>query len=740
MTPSRQECNHPTFSSSSSTSPTTTVLSDSETRKREDLRGIDSHPVLVSSSQVKEMIVRGDLLLPKPTKNQKPNKDETTIERGDPLCSDIPEWLQEFRENPVDVRVPEHRDSHTSSSHEVSLSLRLREVRIWVSTVIILTSLKTEIARSVKRTKITTAPCRRRSGGAAPRAEIFGHLIIADHKVLSESCESRNNYRYAIVVQDLATQWIQSFLCKTKTSQETQRSLQKFLEPDRNPEVIYTDNSLEFGKACEDLSWNHCSSTPHRSETNGIAERAVRRVKECTSAVLLQSGLDENLWADSMECYTYLRNVTDLLSDGKTPNERRFGQPFKGPIIPFGSLVEYHPITAKDQSRIHQFGKKVLPGLFLGYAFYAVRIWKGDIMVADLEELETMDASEIYSKRLNAKEVIFPKQGEFIFPIADGRINPLGGDQDLNTSTLIRDRPIRGESHVDFLGEPEGSLPPPHDSLPDAGEAIDDFWSMSGNFIYHHHFEPTVKLYSPREESFPIPLKYIDVSRTTKTNLDVKQERRIDDCWNIDGSRDLSDSWTGFTQFTLLEEKPPDGYMWSGERLTRRQLTSRPEYLWPELWEKMGKNAKLKDRQKWSHEKPQLDYARKIRGISFIDPEDKEFKETIKNARNKLETPAPAMPCKMSKNSQNLVTRGKPNGIKSKLACILEASESTRLRMGESLPNHHEDHIAGKGDNSLQHYNLVHTFILMPQAMKIPAAKAAVDNEWEKWKGFRRGT
>ena len=117
-----------------------------------------------------------------------------------------------------------------------------------------------------------------------------------------------------------------------------------------------------------------------------------------------------------MECYTYLRNVTDLLSDGKTPYERRFGQPFKGPIIPFGSLVEYHPITAKDQSRIHQFGKKVLPGLFLGYALHAGRIWKGDVLVADLEELETMDASEIYSKRLNAKEVIFPKEkGKFIF-------------------------------------------------------------------------------------------------------------------------------------------------------------------------------------------------------------------------------------------------------------------------------------------------------------------------------------
>ena len=82
-----------------------------------------------------------------------------------------------------------------------------------------------------------------------------------------------------------------------------------------------------------------------------------------------------------------------------------------------------------------------------------------------------MDASEIYSKRLNAKEVIFPKaKGKFIFPIADGRIKLLGGDQDLGTSTSMRHRPIRGESHIDFLGESEGSLPPPHDSFPDAGE------------------------------------------------------------------------------------------------------------------------------------------------------------------------------------------------------------------------------------------------------------------------------
>ena len=77
------------------------------------------------------------------------------------------------------------------------------------------------------------------------------------------------------------------------------------------------------------------------------------------------------------------------------------------------------------------------------------------------------------------------------------------------------------------------------------------------------------------------------------------------------------------------------------------------------------------------------------------------------------------------------------NKTKTKLACILEANESTRLLMGKSIPHHHEDHIAGKRENSLQLY---HKFIPMPQAMKIPAAKAAAGKEWENWRKFRRGT
>ena len=301
-----------------------------------------------------------------------------------------------------------------------------------VSIVSLLTSRRSEIFDICLRTKDTRASCRRRTGKVGPRAENFGDLKTPDHKVLTDRCESRYNHRYAVVVQGLATQWIQSYPCKTKCYQETHKKIMKFREPTRKPKVSYTDNSLEFGKAFEELTWNHCTSTPHRSETNGIAERAVRRIKEGTSAVLLQSNLDGKWWADSMECHCNLRNIQDLLSDGKTPYERRFGIPFNHPVIPFGAMVEYHLISAKDLSRLHQFGPKV-------------------ILVADIEELKQMDASEIYAKRLNAKEVLTPMSGEkFIFPIADGTVKLSGGDQDLRTSTFIWDRPDRGEEQGIF--------------------------------------------------------------------------------------------------------------------------------------------------------------------------------------------------------------------------------------------------------------------------------------------------
>ena len=133
--------------------------------------------------------------------------------------------------------------------------------------------------------------------------------------------------------------------------------------------------------------------------------------------------------------------------------------------------------------------------------------------------------------------------------MAEGTVKISGGDRRLRPSTSIRDRPERGEEQEILRGESGGlsfSSPQLADSTGDDAEAKNVFWSISGNFIYRHHVEPRVKLYMPKEESFPIPLKYIDVTRITHTSLDVLMEKHIEDYWNVDEDRKLSDAWTGF--------------------------------------------------------------------------------------------------------------------------------------------------------------------------------------------------
>ena len=172
----------------------------------------------------------------------------------------------------------------------------------------------------------------------------------------------------------------------------------------------------------------------------------------------------------------------------------------------------------------------------------------------------------------------------FIFPVADGTVKNSGGHQQrLRTSTLVRDRSERGEEQEVLQGESdELSSPTPHQG--DSTLMMPKLEMISGLLqeilFCRHHVEPRVKLYVPREKSFPIPMKYIDVTRNTHTSLDVLLEKNIDDFWNVDGKRELSDAWTGCTRFILLNEIPIDGYSWSGGRLTRKQTTSRPDIVW----------------------------------------------------------------------------------------------------------------------------------------------------------------
>ena len=263
-------------------------------------------------------------------------------------------------------------------------------------------------------TKITRAPCR---AGASPEpdglppAQQFGDRLTADHKTLIGDQSSREGARYALIIQDEHTRWIQAYATKSRSHLEVIQAFRRFMPMNLMPKHVYLDNAPELIKAMEELHWTFDTCTPHRPETNGAAERAVRRVKEGTSATLVQSGFTEEWWQEAMDCYCFLRCVHDQLNAGgdssRTAFELRFGHPFKGPIIPFGAQIEYKPSQQSDILRLHQFGKKMLSGIFLGYAQHAGGGWTGDLIISDWEQIENATTnSDIHTKRFKAEEVV----------------------------------------------------------------------------------------------------------------------------------------------------------------------------------------------------------------------------------------------------------------------------------------------------------------------------------------------
>ena len=229
-------------------------------------------------------------------------------------------------------------------------------------------------------------------------------------------------------------------------------------------------------------------------------------------------------------------------------------------------------------------------------------------------------------------------------------------------------------------------------------------------------------------------LKYIDVSRTTHTNLDVKQEKTHR--WLLE-YRWLSRLVWSLDRFhTIYSTRRKSSwriYLVRG-RLKKKQLTSRPDHLCPELWKSMGKECKAEGKAKvvwrkdssWQRTKTAREFISSTQRI-------RNSRKPSRNARKKLETSlAPAMPCKIMKNCGS----GGSDKNKTKLACVLEANVSTRMSMGNSPPSNHEDHIAGKAEHSLQHYNLVHNFFLCLKLWKFLQQKQRWTRNGKNWRKF----
>ena len=328
--------------------------------------------------------------------------------------SDIPDWLQLVEEglsedapNPENVGVSEKGGSHSPCT---CLAERPKGSNKSASMHDVFAHFpKDPNCEVCKLTKIVRAQCRRQPDERidhASGAKKFADIVSADRKILNEDSESRLHHRHAVVVRDLFADWIQAYPIQSKTAHDTKKSLQRFLPLVPETGTVYTENDLEFVKPCDELTWSHDTSTPYRPETNGSIERAVDRVKEGTSALMLLSGLSEGWWRKAKECFCYPRNMQDKLADAMSPSEKRFDAPFDEPIILFGEHIKYHPISQKDTRRLHQFGIEVLPDVFIGYILHAGGGLTEDLLIADWDELEKNVAPEVHVKRFKSAELI----------------------------------------------------------------------------------------------------------------------------------------------------------------------------------------------------------------------------------------------------------------------------------------------------------------------------------------------
>ena len=420
--------------------------------------------------------------------NQIKNEDHD-LERRDLLHSDIPEWLQEFRENLVDDGVPERRDSHASSSHEPSSEPAPTRSADLGKHIVYTHFPEDRNCEICQRTEITRVPCRRRNGEAVPRAENFGALMTADHKVLSEGCDD-----------------IQSW-CRTwpPNGSSRIRAEQKLLRKHRD--------------ACKS-SWSQIGNV--KSLTLTIPWNLVKSVKIFRGIIVRRHHTDRKQMGLLREqcaewnkvpllyccnqvwmkvCGQIPQNVIPICETFKiscligNSIRKAFWETiwrtyhsvwFIGWVLPcFCERPVKNPLIWKESLTCVVPWIRFVRGVNLEGWRTGCRPWGvgDDGRIGNLLEKTQCKGGDISPRKWK----IYFSSRRWTNQTPWRRFGPENIHLDMAASHSRR-------SHEDFLGESEGSLPPPQDSFPDAGEAINDFWSMSGNFMYRHHVEPRVRL------------------------------------------------------------------------------------------------------------------------------------------------------------------------------------------------------------------------------------------------------
>ena len=370
------------------------------------------------------------------TQNQKKKRDDR--ENSDDPLANIRDWLTEFKENLVEelpARAHSFRESDLELCVEVTWKLRKHSIYTHI--------------RKDRKCDVCWGPTLQGihvedSLAKLPlRAGKFGELITADHKVLNEGCESRDNHWYAVVVQDLATQWIQSYPCKTKSSHETEKKLIKiFGAVTRTESCLFRqldeiwESMWRFIMESQHFNTSSIRDTWHRWKSRSPSQR-----RHISSIATVRSGWKVVVWLFGM-----------LLPSAKHP--RPLGRREDAIWKTIWRTIQRtnHTLWSNDwvSSYFTERSEKnssIWQERITRNELVARWIWKWEILIVDLEDLEKLDASDVCLRRIFAKEMLIRQKGdECIFPIADCTAKLAGGDYEFREPALRQESTVQIEN------------------------------------------------------------------------------------------------------------------------------------------------------------------------------------------------------------------------------------------------------------------------------------------------------
>ena len=433
-----------------------------------------------------------------------------------------------------------------------------------------------------------------------PRAEHFGDLITADHKIISEESESRIDHRYAVVAQDLATQWIQSYPCKTKTSQETHENLMKFLEPTRKPEVIKTWLFLRIWQ----ILWRTILESLQVNATQigklmGLlkeqcAEWRKRHLLCCCNQVWMKIG-GRIPWSVIAICETFKTCCLMGRHHMKGGSECHLADQWYR--LEQWSLrkTSLDCISLEQKScQVNSLDMALHAGETLERRHLGRRHWA---IGAEGTRPKSVPQDSMQRKCWRRKEVETSCSQS-----ADGTVKIFGvrlasENIHLNPGLSGTRRRTRNSRKIRWITLSNPTSRWLYTGCCGSQKLISglrqeiSFVAITCNPSQTVRAERRIISYSDE-----VHRRY---QNNIYTSLDCSAGENIKDYWNVDGERELSDAWTGFTRFILLIERPDN--TWSGWRPTRKQPTSRPDNVWLDMWKHVSDASKQKSEAKVDH-------------------------------------------------------------------------------------------------------------------------------------------